>query len=261
MDFHDLYPDFEAPMTDTGYVDHLATPAQAAELGQILAEYDGSWTSFRDRGDLSLPVRYSNDLTPLAIYGLDTQRTRLLAESYAASNPRNRKRYPFHHLGYTRRPMAVVFRPTGRVISTENYSGFRSDAQRLLEFVEESHPEAAETVKRWSMAKVPERPQDQFKCLIWMSERATDDIVGSVEYREAFKIHPDKPRVWSYLLKHLEIDALEDRYGILTGDCGDQIAVIDPDKVEILAVLENPAWHGIPRPSQDNTPVRTPHLR
>ena len=229
----------EPPRTDSGFVEDMATREQAAALRDLLTPHGDAWVTFRSDLDLRLDGRYSNHITPEAIYALDASRTAAQADFYASRKTRRNETY-FHHVGYVRRPMAVVFAIDGRVASSQTYSDFHADRARLMEYVSLNYPKSMLSAERWN-AKREYDPYLGFKALIWMTEQVADDIVGSVYWGDTFKHHPDKPRVWRELITAVGVDALEDRINFLTGDCGHQLAVLNPDAIRVLASFDNPA--------------------
>lgn len=227
------------PQTDSGYVDAVALQDDVRSLSEVLAQHPGAWVSFRKDFSLALDGTYSNHLTPEAIYAMPTDRVVAMADAYADASKGKLPETLFHCIGYTRRPAAVVFRPLGRVISTENYADFHQDFERLHAYVSQYHPAALHRVESWRT----KRQYDAYmgsRAVFWMAEKVTDVIVNAEEYRD-FYHHPDKPRVWRELMMTMDIDAFEDRSNFMTGDCREQIAVFDPGSVEIVAAFNNPA--------------------
>ncbi len=107
------------PQTDQGCVETLAPCEDVLTLREILVQHPGAWVSFRRDFSLQLDGQYSNHVTPEAIYAIPTDWVVMMADAYVKLKEVDQMRSLFHCLGYTRRPTAVVFRPTGRIVSTE----------------------------------------------------------------------------------------------------------------------------------------------
>jgi len=238
--------------TDTGYCEQPAPADEADALAEILEGHSGTWVTFRRGFDLRLDQPYSNQITPHAVYGLDSSRIATFARDFAkrirsaktAARKRDLPFHAFHALGYTRRPDAVVFSVEGRALSTESYLVSPDDLgdwTRLRDYVGERHPGCVGIVERWK----PRREYDRymsFRWAMWMTEKSADVIVGATgDTDAAFKAHPDKPRVWRELLQAMGFDAVVDRSGFLTGDSVHEIAVLNPASITVLAASRNPA--------------------
>lgn len=227
------------PKTDSGYVDALASRDDVLKLRDIVAQLPGAWVSFREDFSLAFNGTYSNHITPEAIYAMPADRVVMMADDYVHVSKEKQMRSLFHCTGYTRRPAAVVFRPQGRIVSTENYADYPQDFDRLFSYVSQRHPDALHRLEGWK----PKKHYDAYlaSCAVfWMTEKVTDAIVKAQEYRD-FYHHPNKPRVWRELMMAMGIDAFEDRNYLMTGDCREQIAVFEPSSVEIVAAFNNPA--------------------
>jgi hypothetical protein len=238
-------------MTDSGYVDTLADVGDVGALRDILSGYSGAWVSFRRDFDLSFKGDYGNHLTPEGIYGLPVDRVVAWADEYRGLNRSARMKSDFHTAGFTRRPVGVVFKPSGPVVCTEDFFGVQEAFERLLAYVKDRRPKAVQAVEQWRPKNRGDRNLDRYldsRSVFWMTEAATDAVVGSVEWR-GFRHHPDKPQVWREMMLAAGASAFEDRACFMTGDLLEQIAVFDENALEMLHAFENPASAAAPEPS------------
>lgn len=227
-------------MTDSGYSAELAATRDVRTLRDQLALHPEAWVSFRSDHSVKLAGSYSNHVTPEAVYAMPTDWVLKLAERYVITPVAERKDSWFHLLGYTRRPCAVLFNCNGRVVSTrQGYNQFDDDFERLHAYVKSNHPRALDRVENWRPKRVYDENMGP-RALFWMTEAATDVIVGSHRYRD-FNHHPRKPAVWRELMQAIGIDAFEDRNNFMTGDCSHQIAVFNPESIKIVSAFDNPA--------------------
>lgn len=229
----------EPPRTDTGYVEDPATPDHAARLSFMLDRFPRSWVTFRERPQIDFDKPYSNFFTPQAVYGLDSGVIAAWADRFVTSPASQREGALFHTVGYTRRPRLVIFSIEGEVLSNGSSHRFPDIWEKLQAQV--SGSEAARLVmERWA----PRRSyaiDETFRAIMYMTEQCADALTGAERFGDSFTQHPDKPRVWRDLFLSIGIDAVEDRGGFLTGDCGPQAAVFNLDAMRILGRAVNPA--------------------
>jgi hypothetical protein len=226
----------EIKKTDSGFDDTVFAKAAVSEFIVKMTPFKGHWVHFRSDEDFGLSKDYSNEITPHAIYGLDVDRLLLLAEAQLKTQSPNRTN--FHYIGFNRRPIAAIFKSDGVAVTGAGYKDYATHWQNLLSHLQEKHPSAEARVQGF-------HPRDHyidvlaFKAILWATEYACDHIL-ELEGEGPYRPHPSKPGLWRELLMASGIDAIEDRSNTLTGDCDHQIAVLNPDKAKLVAVLENP---------------------
>lgn len=229
----------QPPQTKTGFIEEPATPDQAARLSFMLDRFPRCWVTFRDGPKIDLDRPYSNFFTPHAVYGLDTAVIAAWADRFVTAKDAERRRALFHTIGYVRRPHMALFDVDGVVLSAQSGHAFPDLWEKLVAALG-SGSLAAHVVERWAPRRSYD-PGETFRATMFMTEQCADALVGAEKYADAFTQHPDKPRVWREIFKALGIDAVEDRGGVLTGDCGPQIAVLNLDAIRVRARAANPA--------------------
>ena len=76
---------------------------------------------------------------------------------------------------------------------------------------------------------------------MWATEKAVDDMLPVVEEgNSGFMVHPEKPELWRAVLSSLGYVAVLDRHAVLTGDIGQQVAVLEPDAIRNVVMVDNP---------------------
>jgi hypothetical protein len=222
--------------TDSGFEDTVLPRQGVADFIEAMTPYKGLWVHFRSDESFELAQTYSNEITPQAIYGLDV--TRMVAMAEAQLSARSPNKTFFHHIGFNRRPVACVFDPSGTVVNGNPYKDYPTHWERMVEYVEGRYPDTAPLARQYHP-----RPHYTdavgFQALLYATEAICDHVL-KLEGDGPYKPHSEKPALWRQILMATGVDAIEDRFNFLTGDCDHQIAALNADKMKLIQTFDNP---------------------
>ena len=229
----------------------IVPEGQCADLLDAMRAAPRAYASYQDCATLGLNRAYGNEVTVRAVYGFPRDYLAHMVNWWT----KDLGVYPASGIEFVRRPNLFLFDLEGAVIDTATYRDTLADVTRAHDLWGASTPPVpvADTVD-WTRTAprlsswvrnlrkhLDDPPERQVQYLMWATEKAVDAMLPVVEEGDSgFMVHPDKPELWRAVLSSLGYVAVLDRHAVLTGDIGQQVAVLEPDAIRNTVMVANP---------------------
>lgn len=242
-------------------------PEHAEGVLEALRAHPRAWVSCQEHDRLALNENYDNQVTPQAVYGFPRAYFAHLVWWWSF----RRDVYPVTGVEYAHRRRLFLFDLEGRAVDSACYADAAPDVDRLGERWSGPCPAAAQETlgfavdasavaakaENWSRSIRKHReapPERQVEFLLRASEAIVDGMLpdGGGRSIGGFWSHPRKPALWRHLIADLGYAAVVDRHAALTGDIGQQVAVLCPEAIRAVVEISNP----VARPRETASPRR-----